>query len=525
MDITQIRQQYPQYSKLSDGELAFRLWDKDYKGRLPMGQFADSIKLSQDGFGQMIGFAQSTGYQPTSEVGAKQPIGSATGIPRAALQGATFGFSDEITGGMAGGMSAARNMIQGQPANLGAEVSRYTAQERERMGQFREEKPKTALASELAGAVASSLVTPAPAALANLPSVTRAAVTGGLTGAAYGFGSGEGGLTNRAVNAAQVGIPSAVFGGALQGTINVVGRNAPRAAAMFRKSVQRPSIETLRTAKTAAYDAVDASGLRFDAGQMDGLLFAAQNAASDVNYVPDVDRQTFAAIKMIENNAGKERTIGQLDKLRQGLWARYNTSKGSEPAILGMIDSIDNMIASHPATDDLMALAREANGRFKKAELLELAMNKAELQTAATGSGGNILNKYRQAVTSILTNPNQSKWFNDAEKAQMDALIRGSAGQNFLRRVGKLSPTGNGLMQALNLGAIVANPAMVGVSIAGAGAKGLSDRAGESAIQGLMNTVAGVPLRPPVSVPYIQGAPQAGAVMTDQIQRNLSNGN
>ena len=55
MDINQIRQQYPQYSNLSDGEMAFKLWDKNYKGKLPMGQFADSIKLSQEGFGQMIG--------------------------------------------------------------------------------------------------------------------------------------------------------------------------------------------------------------------------------------------------------------------------------------------------------------------------------------------------------------------------------------------------------------------------------------------------------------------------------------
>lgn len=518
MDINQIRQQYPQYSNLSDGEMAFKLWDKNYKGRLPMGQFADSIKLSQEGFGQMIGFAQSTGYQPTSEVGQIQPVGLAAGIPRAALQGATLGFGEEITGGMAGGMASARNVMQGQPANLGAEVSRYTQQERQRIGQFREERPKTALASEMAGAVASSLMTPTPAALAMMESVPRAAITGGLTGAAYGFGSGEGGLSERAVNAVEVGIPSAVFGGALQKTINIAGASAPRIAAIFRRSAERPSIETLRNAKTAAYEAVDDSGLMFDPVQMDGLLLAARNAADDVNYVPDVDRQTFAAIKMIENNAGKERTIGQLDKLRQGLWARYNTSKGSEPAILGMIDSVDSMIANHPATDDLMALAREANGRFKKAELLDLAMNKAELQTAATGSGGNILNKYRQAVTSILTNPNQSKWFNEAEKAQMDALIRGTAGQNFLRRVGKLSPTGNGLMQALNLGAIVANPAMVGVSIAGAGAKGLSDRAGERAIQGLMNTVSGVPMRPTVSAPYIQGAPQAGAVTIGQIQ-------
>ena len=235
MDINQIRQQYPQYNSMSDGELAYRLWDKDYKGRLAMGQFADSIKLSPAGFGQMVNFAESAGYTPTTESGQAQPVGSATGAPRAALQGMTFGFGDEIVGGMAGGITAAGNVIRGQPADLGGEMQRFTEQERQRIGQFRQESPVTAIGSELAGAVASSIVAPPVRALQALAPVTRAAVTGGGTGALYGFGTGEGGVAERAQNAVEVGIPSALFGGALQGTIQVVGRNAPRIASLFKR--------------------------------------------------------------------------------------------------------------------------------------------------------------------------------------------------------------------------------------------------------------------------------------------------
>jgi len=521
MDINQIRQQYPQYNSMSDGELAFRLWDKDYKGRVPMGVFADRIKLPQQAFGDMTSFARSSGYQPTTESGTAQPVGSATGVPRSALQGMTFGFGDEIVGTMAGGMQAAGNVIRGQPANIGGEMQRFTEQERQRIGQFRQEAPVTALGTEIAGAVASSIATPPVRALQALAPVTRAAVTGGGTGALYGFGTGEGGVAERAQNAVEVGIPSALFGGALQGTIQVAGRNAPRIAALFKRSAERPSIETLRNTKNAAYDAVDQSGLRFDPADMDGLLVAARQAADDVNYVPDVDRNTFAAIRMIENNAGKERTIGQLDKLRQGLWSRFDASGNEEVGIIGMIDAVDNMIASHPATDTLMTLAREANSRFKKAELLDLAMmTKAELQTASTGSGGNILNKYKQAITSILTNPNKAKWFNDAEKAQMEALVRGNTTENVMRQIGKLSPNGNGLMQALNLGAVAMNPAMLVVSAGSTAAKAIADNSGRRAVQGLLNTVSGVPLRPAVQVPFIAGAPQAGAVLTsDTLQR------
>lgn len=520
MDITEIRKLSPAYESLSDGELAYRLWEKDYKGKLPMGVFADRIKLPQQAFSEMTNFVRSTGYQPTTESGQAQPVGRVTGAPRAALQGATFGFGDEIVGGMAGGMAAAGNVMSGQPANLGGEMQRFTEQERQRIGQFRQEAPVTAIGSEIAGAVASGVAAPAVGVVQRLSPVARAAVTGGASGALYGAGTGEGGIVPRAQNAVEIGIPSALFGGALQGTIQIGGRYAPRLGAMFKRSAERPSIETLRQTKNAAYEAVDQSGLRFDPVQMDGLLAAARSAADDVNYVPDVDRNTFAAIRMIENNAGKERTIGQLDKLRQGLWARFNASKGSEPGILGMVDAVDDMIANHPATDDLMTLAREANSRFKKAELLDLAMNRAELQTAGTGSGGNILNKYKQAITSILTNPNKSKWFNDAEKAQMEALVRGDATENLMRQLGKLSPNGNGLMQALNLGAVAMNPAMLAVTAAATGAKAIADRSGQRAVQGLLNTVSGVPLRPATQVPFISGAPQAGAVLTnDTIQR------
>jgi len=505
---------------MSDGELAYRLWDKDYKGRVPMGVFADRIKLPQQAFGEMTSFARSSGYQPTTESGQAQPVGSATGAPRAALQGMTFGFGDEIVGGMTGTMAAAGNVMRGQPANLGGEVERFTEQERQRIGQFRQEAPVTAIGSEVAGAVASSVVTPAVRALQALSPVARATVTGGGSGALYGFGTGEGGVAERARNAVEVGIPSALFGGALQGTVQIAGAAAPRIAALFKRSAERPSIEVLRNTKNAAYDAVDKSGLRFDPADMDSLLVAARAAADDVNYVPDVDRNTFAAIRMIENNAGKEATIGQLDKLRQGLRSRFDASGGKEVGILKMIDAVDDMIASHPSTDALMTLAREANGRYKKAELLDYAFNRAELQTAATGSGGNILNKYKQAVTSILTNPSQARYFNDAEKAQMEALIRGDITENVLRRIGKLSPSGNGLMLALNIGAIAANPLMAIGTAVGAGAKALSDSSGQRAVQGLLNTVSGVPPRPRVQVPFIPGAPQAGAVLTsDTLQR------
>lgn len=520
MDIQQIRQQYPQYNSISDGELAFRLWNKDYKGRVPMGQFADSIKLSQQGFGEMVGIARQSGYEPTAESGSPAPIGVSTGAPRAALQGMTFGFGDELVGGMAGTASAARNVMQGRSPNLAGEVERFTGQERERIAQFQQESPSTALASELGGAIGASMIAPPIRGIQGLGSKTQAAITAGAGGALYGAGTGEGGLRERAQNSVSVAIPSAVFGGALQGAINVAPSIASKMTALFRRQAERPSVETLRNIKNAAYQAVEDSGLSFDQGQIQGLSSRAKQIAEEFDYVDDpaVFPETYAALKILDRRGqANKTTIGQLDAMRQALWQRYNRSQGSEPAIGRMIDEIDDLIQNYPDTSDLMNAARLANNQYKKAELLDFAMYKAGLQTAGTGSGGNILNKYKQAVTSILTNPKQIRFFNQQEIEQMENLVRGNISENALRRIGKLSPNGNGLMLALNVGAIAANPAMVGVTAAGAAAKALADRSGERAMQGLLNTVSGVPIRP--APQYTAGTGAAAASTTAQLQR------
>ena len=58
---------------------------------------------------------------------------------------------------------------------------------------------------------------------------------------------------------------------------------------------------------------------------------------------------------------------------------------------------------------------------------------------------------------------------------------------------------------------------MVGVTAAGSAAKTLADRSGERAMQGLLNTVSGVPLRP--APQYTAGTGVAAASTTAQLQR------
>lgn len=282
---------------------------------------------------------------------------------------------------------------------------------------------------------------------------------------------------------------------------------------LFTASAKKPTIEGLRATKQAAYKAVDDAGEVFQPQEIAGLRDRVVAILDDANYVPGVDTQTDAVLKVLDKRALNQTSLGQLDKVRQSLWKRYSAAP-NEVGILDAIDEIDNLVASRASTNELMQAARLANSRYKKAELLDIAFRKAADQTSATGSGGNILNKYRQAVTSIINNPKQAKWFAPEEIDAMRNFVRGSFGENALRRFGKLAPGGNGLMLALNLGATAIEPTMLGVTAAASAAKASADAMASTKAMRLMDMAAGA--RPPVSPPRNIGptlAPLGSAIL------------
>ena len=311
---------------------------------------------------------------------------------------------------------------------------------------------------------------------------------------------GPAGLLRRGATAAVAGLGSEAAGQAAEGTAlepvaRVVGAfAAPMTASKIanktiKRSIERPSLESLRDAKNVAYDAVDKSGVKFSTDEVSNLINRAKASVDDFNYVPDVDLQTKAALSTVGAQAGKELTIGQLDKLRQGLYKRYNKAP-EEQGIRAIIDEIDDLIEAKDPANALMSAAREANKRYKKSELLDEAFTRAQRSAAASGSGGNVVNNYRRAVANILNSKRNSKYFLDEEKQVMEQFVKGNFSENTLRLIGKLSPSGNGLMQALNIGAVAYNPAMIGVTGAGIIAKSGAERSALRSVEMLKNMIA-----------------------------------
>jgi hypothetical protein len=101
-----------------------------------------------------------------------------------------------------------------------------------------------------------------------------------------------------------------------------------------------------------------------------------------------------------------------------------------------------------------------------KSAAVDDATEAAKVNAGSTGSGGGIDNATRQQAKMLL-NGNQP-WTAD-ERAALNDISKGSTTANALRLLGRLSPTSNGLMSALDLGG-VATGALAGGPVGASGA-------------------------------------------------------
>lgn len=385
---------------------------------------------------------------------------------------------ESATGGLIGDEAAARFDQMIGRGDYQERLNLYREQE----AQLDADHPGLSTVAALTGAVLG------PGKVAKgINTIKGAAAVAAGTSAVEGFMEGEGGFENRLAESGKSaatgfvtgGLTSALFKGASAGTRN-----------LFKKAEERPSIEALKGAVRSAYNDVRRSGFKFTGEDMSGLSRRMQRLSKTARWDVDteLDDGAIRVIRTLERRKDKPLTLNNLDKMRQRFWDIYR--KTDEPFVLEAIGEVDNLIAKKANGNELMQTARAANARYAKAQLLENAFRKARLQTAATGSGGNILNKYRQAVTRIVTNPNEARWFNADEIAVMESFIEGDVAENTLRRIGKLAPGGNGLMTALNVYAASINPAMLAVTGLGTGAKMAADRSAMQGSERILDTLA-----------------------------------
>lgn len=418
-------------------------------------------------------------------------------------QGATFGFADEI----------AARLLSMHPQIDYDKALPYLRGEIE---DARATHPVVTTGAEIAGAIASpvSKIGSGWAAGANTvgQAATRLGIVGAGQGAAYNFGSGEGGFIERGKDAAL----GALIGGGVGAAIPYVARGVQKLASGVSdraavnsaiKSAPRP--DDLRASANQLYaqaDQVDNLPRGDFSTAMGGVLQKAERAGLDADLTPGAskvaDRITDAATTADPNIGFRE-----LDILRRkAAVPAGNVSNRTEQSLASqMIDGIDEFIDNaDPNLSGVVKDAREMWGRLRRVETVEKAIDRAK--NAASGFENGLRVEFRK----ILNNPKLARGFNGRELAAIKTVVSGTKMGNVMRQIGRMglgiSGQSNGLGATVSgLGASALGGPIAGVAAVGAGtvAKKAAEMSATSAANRALGIIAARPNIPAQVVPQL----------------------
>jgi hypothetical protein len=261
------------------------------------------------------------------------------------------------------------------------------------------------------------------------------------------------------------------------------------------KNSSAPTTQTLKQEHNAAYSELDAGGFSIAANQVDSMIDDAINAARSQGADPRLHDSFVSAASKLEEFRGQRMKLSTFNELQKAISGMVDKKS---PHVLTMLTSMDNFLQKVPAVGTQTQAAKRLENaknlykRTLKVETLEKALKKAQERTDVSGSGGNKQNNFRRAIANSLNDRRVANIWTPTERAAMERIISGNFSDNFMRLVGKMAPSGNGLMTFLNFTSAVAiNPLLLGVSLGTAGVKALSDRKIDQAVKALRDMAAG----------------------------------
>ena len=399
------------------------------------------------------------------------------GVGRSYLQGSTFGGGDEAVAGAAALLDPIRGS-GGMGGTLGERYNAYLANERGKLGQFREAYPATSMAAEITGALPTALAIPMGSGAFSLGGrMVQGATSGSLQGGLYGGLTGEG--EGRARSAER----GAMLGGGIGAAAPLVGAGVQKIAdrrAANRFIAGAPGTEALKNAKTAAYTSADAiapvtpaAEFQQFVAQMKPLLF---KEGMDETMTPKAYGVFSRFQKEASAASGPNGQLPDMDTLRRiaasvvkdgGTDGERRLGKILVNEFQGLIDNVSPQYAQ--ALQD----ANKANSLFKKSEMLEQAIERGS--RAASGAENGI----RIEFNKILNNPKLSRGLSPEQLDAIKDVVEGTTTGNILRRVGKLSPGSGRQSSALlatlgsGLGGVAAGGITGSTLLGGAAAVGI----------------------------------------------------
>jgi hypothetical protein len=285
------------------------------------------------------------------------------------------------------------------------------------------------------------------------------------------------------------------------GVGSAVAAGAGKLGGILNRPGPVPSRDALKEASQAAYGRAEDAGVILGPGAMQGVSDNVKTSLADFGYHPQLQPRIATVLSELDRVSQGPITAKGIDVTRRIAQSAAKSQDPSERALGGMIiGKLDDALANVKPADVIAGDPKAASAAYgegrdlwrrqSKIATIEDALTKAGRNASASGSGGNIDNATRQAFKSILNSPAKSLGYTRDELSAMEDIVKGTPSQNAMRLIGKLSPGGNGLMQALSLGATAANPLMAIPSTAGIMAKGMADKMTKSRVDTLAQIIA-----------------------------------
>ena len=515
MTLNEMKNSSTSYKDIPNGEFAYRVWnaekEDDSKESLPMGLWADEHGVSNKDFKAMIEFSNTSGYNPTDRTISNEHIPEGS-EGRAIFQGQTFGFGDEIVGGLAAvtdmamrNFESLEDYTHGEGEKTFDELyTHYRDQERQQMKEYRTNASGEALSYEIGGALISpAMLAKIPGAVKNMTAGKQAMTVSGAYGGLYGAGaSEEESASGIAKDVAITAMTSALFGLGVQRAIPFVGDKVKKIADIVKRNEKTPTMEGLRVIKNKAYELVNKSKARFGVEDLQWLQMESKKIASRNHHQEFKDVSTQGALNMIDKLVlkGDDLTLMQLDKIRQQLGVRFK-AKPEQVALKEMMDAVDTLILRKSGDFPEMAAARISNIKYKKAEKLEDVFHKAQ---TAVDKKGDIVQLYKSAIQSLLKNKKDIRWFSKEEVAIMEQFIKGTTPQKVIQRLGSYSPSVNHLMGVLGLTGWFVHPAFIIPAALGGVSKLIADKGIKNRANQLIDKMGGIVKEPTKPIPGMQ---------------------
>ncbi len=301
--------------------------------------------------------------------------------------------------------------------------------------------------------------------------------------------------------AGPIGGLAGALGGAAGAT--AAARKFQTMAAARNAAPELTALET-KAAARAGYQSQDVKDVKFAAAPTNDLADKVTLDLRANGFRPNIDQSGKPVFQLVDELRGASnvadidgvrRALSNIAKERDQIGQLTPNAAAAVKAIDHVTDFLPNLKQADLIAGDagkaasILEKARGDWAAYKKASLVQNTLGNAELNAAAAHSGGNLQNSIKQAFKPLLKNDGAkvASW-SDAEKAQLEKIVKGTFASNTARVAGNILGGGGGLgMLASGAAGYQAGgaPGAIAAGLAGRGLKMAGARSTFNAVKKL----------------------------------------